>query len=149
MKQNNEPAMIDVPMFREQSVAVNINDDICNEILKKHIISQIKNLLYWKEKWKIIGLSFTILKYICFVSTPILSLSSTQTILYEHQNLFAYLSGVAGSLGLGFEKLEKLSRSICINKEEQLKKYLNDFKINFEISNCDIRTDSINSPKTK
>lgn len=149
MSQNNEPATIDVPIFREQSVAVNINDDICNEILKKHIISQIKNLLYWKEKWKIIGLSFTILKYICFVSTPILSLSSTQTILYEHQNLFAYLSGVAGSLGLGFEKLEKLSRSICINKEEQLKKYLNDFKINFEINNCDIRTDSINSPKTK
>ena len=149
MSQNNEPVNINIPMTREQTTSINMNDNICNEILKKHIIMQIKNLLYWREKWKIIGLSFTILKYICFVSTPILSLSSTQTILYEYQNLFAYLSGVVASLGLGFEKLEKLSRSISINKNEELKKYLNEFKINFEINNCDIKTDEIMTPRTK
>jgi hypothetical protein len=147
---NHEPSLyIDVPIQTNMTdtAIINIYDEQCNEIMKKHSIKQINDLIYWKEIWRIIALSFTIFKYICYVSTPILSLSSTQDIFNNKSNLLSYLSGVVASLGLGFEKLEKISRSIVLNKEETLKKYLREFKINYDLTISDLKSND--SPKSK
>lgn len=119
------------------SISTELREDVYNNIIYGNIKNEIKSLIKWSKIYKSLSLLFTIIKYICLVSVPILSLSSPQDFIKNagYGDLLAYLSGVAGSLGLGFERLAKLCENINKSKLDKLNVMLKDLHIHYTENN--------------
>jgi len=153
---NNEPVIINIPRndndIETQTDDPNLKRDIYDNIIYDYIKKEVSELLIWEKRWKTISLLFTILKYICLVSVPILSLSSPYFIYQT--DLLAYLSGALSSMGLGFERLAKLADTISTKKQDKANIFLNKLHINFKLVDSELKTAGssvydLTSPKSK
>ncbi len=155
---HHEPIIINIPRndndIETQTTDPDLKKDIYDNVIYNYIKTEITELLIWEKRWKIISLCFTILKYICLVSVPILSLSSPYFVSYT--DLLAYLSGALSSMGLGFERLAKLGDNISNSKRDKANVFLNKLHINFKLNDVEIKTandsiceTNILSPKRK
>ncbi len=156
---DSEPVIINMPRIHHlpnsDDIETQTNDnsikkDVYDNVIYNYIKEEIKELLIWEKYWKTIGLFFTILKYMCLVAVPILSLSSPY---FKNQSeTFAYLSGALSSLALGFERLSKLSQNISKSKKDKTNILLEQIGVNYQIKEVDVATennsaDNILSPK--
>lgn len=143
----NEPTNINVPSNCDNGTfIINFNDlkkDIYDNILYNHLKSEFKQLLYWKNKWVQISLFFTVLKYVCLVAVPILSLSSPQPFFQERNlsNILSYTSGAISSLALGFERLSKLCKNISDNKNKKINEMLEQTGMGIKMKNIECQTE--------
>lgn len=135
---DSPPIVINIPKSEEtQTINDDIRNDVYNNIIYKYIKSECKELIATAKRWKYYSLMFTLLKYICLVSVPVLSLSSPY--FSQYGDLFAYLSGALSSAGLGFERVAKLAINIEKSKEEKVNILLKQIGIdNFELKDVDI-----------
>jgi len=132
----NEPVVIDMRYNSENDIETQTDDielkkDVYDNIIYDYIKSEIKNLLLWENRWKILSLTFTIFKYICLVSVPIFSLSAPY--FTSHSVLLSYLAGSFASASLGFERLSKLAINISKTKQEKINAYFKKLNLNFKI----------------
>ncbi len=117
--------------------------EIYNNIIYDHIKTEINNNLYQEKKFKNISLFFTIIKYICLVAVPIISLSSPN--FKEYQNNLSYSAGVLSSVALGFERLQKLCEQISKNKKDEFNKLLEQVNIkSFKLIDNELKLNNIN-----
>lgn len=117
-----------------------IKNEIYENIINPHIKNELKKLLIDEKKWRKINLLFTILKYVCLVSVPILSLASPYFIVVSTH--LAFSSGVLASLGLGFERLSKLALNISNAKKDKFNIMLQQINVkSFSLKEVDFKDD--------
>ena len=104
-----------------------LKNEIYNNVIYDYIKKEINNNMKQEKTYKNIALIFAILKYICLVAVPLLSLSSPN--FKKYQNQLSYTSGFLSSVALGFERLQKLFETISKNKKENFNKLLEQINI--------------------
>lgn len=151
----NEPTIINIPKFdieTQTSDNEDLRKDINETIINVDIKNSIRDNIKWEKRWRQIGTFFTLMKYICLIAVPILSLSSPQP-FFKNLNLgdlFAYLSGALSSFALGVERISKLCENISKKKKEDTNIMLKKIGIKYTIEESDqgIEINSDNNPYT-
>lgn len=131
---------------QEDETSINkqkIKNEIYNNVIYDYIKNEIDENMRGEKRYKNIALCLTILKYVCLVAVPILSLSSPS--FKEHQDNLAYASGFLSSIALGFERLQKLCEKISDSKRNKFNSLLEQINIkSFKMQDEELKNININ-----
>ena len=120
-----------------------IKNEIYNSVIYDYIKNEIDENMKGEKTFKKIALCLTILKYVCLVAVPILSLSSPS--FKNHQDNLAYASGFLSSIALGFEILQKLCEKISDAKRNKFNLLLEQINIkSFKMQDEELKNTNIN-----